>query len=294
MIDSCTNHAVKKNWGGLMEGLKSQLIEIRKKGYDFTGYNLNDLISEMLKRIGTTDSELRDELIYITFGHMIVTNNLLNKDQLKQLLDICVDDQHLFYKLGESEDDSVFVRSFSVLILPLILNVDQRYSILSENEVKYIQERLFTYVRNENDVRGYVDGKGWAHALAHAADALGELAKHRYMKEDDLIKLLEVINAKILFPNAVYTYNEDERMAFSAFHVIDRGILSEQQIIDWINNLQIQLDDQKKLVSNPESLYIKLNVRNFLYNLYFRLRYNNLGTTFQKEIEKMLNSIRDF
>lgn len=277
-----------------MAALKCQLIEMKKNDYNFTGYDLNKLISEMLKDIGSTDSELRDELIYITFGQMIVANNVLNTDQIKQLLDICVDDQHLFYRLGESETDSVFVRSFSVLILPLILNVDQRDPFLSESEIKYLRKRLFTYVKKEKDVRGYVDGKGWAHALAHAADALGEIAKHPHIKEDDLIELLEVINAKVLFSNSIYTHNEDERMALSAFNTIDRGLLSEQQILNWINNLKFQLDTQKKLVSDLNSLYLKLNVRNFLYNLYFRLRYNNVGLTIQKEIEKMLDSIRDF
>ncbi len=277
-----------------MAELKCQLIEIKKNDYNFTGYDLNKLISEMLKDIGSIDSELRDELIYITFGQMIVAKNVLNKDQIKQLLDICVDDQHLFYRLGESATDSVFVRSFSVLILPLILNVDQRDPFLSESEIKYVRKRLFTYVRKEKDVRGYVDGKGWAHTLAHAADALGEIAKHHYIKENDLIELLDVVNAKVLFSNSVYTHNEDERMALSVFNTINRGILSEQQVLNWIDNFKFQLDTQKKLESDLSGFYLKLNVRNFLYNLYFRLRYNNVGITLQKEIEKVLDSIRDF
>jgi len=274
--------------------VKRSLMEIREKDYDFTGYDLNNLIDEMLKNIGATDSELRDELIYITFGRIIVTNNVLSQNQLKQLLTICVDDQHLFYKLGESGTDSVFVSSFSVLLIPLILHVDQRESFLTENDIKYVQTRLFTYVRNEKDIRGYVDSKGWAHAVAHAADALGEVAKHRYIREDDLLELFEVVNSKVLFSDSVYTHNEDERLALAAFHAIDRGILGEQQISNWVNNLRIQMDNQKKLVSDPDELYLKLNARNFLYSLYFRLRYNNVGSPLQKEIEKVLDSIRDF
>ncbi len=65
-----------------MAELKCQLIEIKKNDYNFTGYDLNKLISEMLKDIGSIDSELRDELIYITFGQMIVAKNVLKKVQL--------------------------------------------------------------------------------------------------------------------------------------------------------------------------------------------------------------------
>lgn len=130
--------------------------------------------------------------------------------------------------------------------------------------------------------------------MAHAADALGEIAKHHYIKENDLIELLDVVNAKVLFSNSVYTHNEDERMALSVFNTINRGILSEQQVLNWIDNFKFQLDTQKKLESDLSGFYLKLNVRNFLYNLYFRLRYNNVGITLQKEIEKVLDSIRDF
>ncbi|MGG0645048.1 DUF2785 domain-containing protein [Sporosarcina gallistercoris] len=87
------------------------------------------------------------------------------------------------------------------------------------------------YVRKEKDVRGSVDGKGWAHAMAHAADKLGEISKHRYIKEDELIELLEVLNVKVLFSNSIFTHNEDERMVLSAFITNDRGVLSEQNIL---------------------------------------------------------------
>lgn len=277
-----------------MTELKQQLTEIKKNDYTFAGYDLDKLISEMLRDIGSTDSELRDELIYITFGKMIMTHHVLNKDQLTQLLFSCVDDEHLFYRLGETETDSVFVRSFSVLIIPLILSVDQHDCFLSESEIQYIRKRLFTYVRNEKDIRGFVDGKGWAHSVAHAADALGAMAQHRYIKEEGLLELLDVLTAKILIPGSVYTHNEDERMAFSAFTTIDRGVLSEQQLSNWLHDLQSQMNAQKKMVSDPESLYLKLNVRNFLYNLQFRLRSNHVGSTLQKEVEQVLDSIRDF
>src|SRR5699024_10735338 len=139
-----------------------------------------------------------------------------------------------------------------------------------------------------------VDRKGWAHALAHAADALGEIAKHPYIKENELLELLEVINAKVLFSDSVYSYNEDERMALSVTNVIEKGLLSEQQILNWIDYFRFQLDERMKFVSDPDGLNARLNVRNFLYSLDFRLRYKNMGKTFQRGIEKTLDFIREF
>ena len=36
---------------------------------------------------------------------------------------------------------------------------------------------MATWLLRERDLRGFVPGKGWAHAVAHGADALGTLAR---------------------------------------------------------------------------------------------------------------------
>ncbi|WKL04845.1 DUF2785 domain-containing protein [Paenibacillus amylolyticus] len=37
---------------------------------------------------------------------------------------------------------------------------------------------------------GYADNKGWAHASAHAADAVEDLAQSPYLERADLLELL--------------------------------------------------------------------------------------------------------
>lgn len=283
-----------KRDGDFMNDLKHQLIEIRANGYNFTDYDLDDLNLKMIRNIGSTDFVLRDELIYTTFGQMILLKNLLDKNQLNQLLEICLDDQHLFYGLGEKETDSVFARSFSVLVLGLVLDADNRQSFLSEKEFRFVIEKVFDYFKNERDIRGYVEGKGWAHALAHAADTLNVIASHSYSTEKESLDLLKIIKSKVLFSDSVYSHNEEERMALPVLSIFKSGLLVDQQILNWISEFRSQLEEQKKLVSNPDGLNVLLNVRNFLSSLYFRLRFEDIGNHFQKEIEETLNSIREF
>lgn len=277
-----------------MESLKQELIKIRENNYDFKGYDLEKLSLKMIDNIGTTDGELRDGLIYTTFGHMILLQDILNPHQLNQLLKICLNDKHLFYNLGEKGTDSVFARAFSVLVLGLIIDADQRHSFLSEEDFKFVKDQLFKYVLNENDIRGYVDGKGWAHSLAHAADALIGVANHPYSTENELIELLDIIKKKVLFSDSVYNYSEDERMALPVFHVLQRGLLGDYQILNWLGDFQSRLKEQQRLVSDPYDLTLMVNVRNFLFSLFFRLRFEKTGIHFQKEIEKILDSIREF
>ncbi|MFZ7807474.1 DUF2785 domain-containing protein [Bacillus thuringiensis] len=66
-------------------------------------------------------------------------------------------------------------RAFSVLIPPLILSVHVKNHCYGKNG-KCGRTSVGICIFKE-DVRGYVEGKGWAHSTAHAADALDALAR---------------------------------------------------------------------------------------------------------------------
>lgn len=283
-----------KEVGDFVHPLKHELIEIRKNGYDFTGYNLDDLSLNMIKDIGTTDEELRDELIYTTFEEMIIEKNQLDEPQLKRLLKACLDDEHLFHGLGKKESDTVFARAFSVLVVGLILYADRHHSFLSKSKFGFVKDKLFTYVTNEVDVRGYVEGKGWAHALAHTADALDEVAKHPYSTEHDLEELLNIIQSTFLTSETVYSHNEDERMALPVITIFKSGLLKDRKLLNWIGDFELLLKEHTKCVSDPKGLNLYENVRHFLYSLYFRLRFEQMGIPYQRKIEDILYTIRVF
>lgn len=96
----------------------------------------------------------------------------LDKKQLLYIIEICLDQQHLFYQLGEAKSDSVFTRSFSSLVIAAILGKDKDMKLLPEDVFLRVFISSHTYLRQENDTRGYVEGKGWAHSIAHGADLL--------------------------------------------------------------------------------------------------------------------------
>ena len=80
---------------------------------------------EMLTQIGNPDSYLRDELIYQSFGKMIASNQL-NPEEIQSLLEVVLQEDYLFYGIGESGTDSVFTRSFLHLSLLRLLNMTSR------------------------------------------------------------------------------------------------------------------------------------------------------------------------
>lgn len=236
--------------------------------------DLNELIRQMLLQIGSTDSELRDKLIYSTFVKLI-KGNYLDAQQLRHIIQTCLDQHHLFYQLGETNSDSVFTRSFSSLIIAAILEKDADTKFLSDDIYLRVFICSHTYLRQESDTRGYVEEKGWAHSIAHGADLLVSAVEHPNYKKEIFQEYLATIQA-CLFKGEVYTDNEDERL-INVIESLVKKDLSEVELETWVTNLFTEL----KILFEKEadSLYFyrtKVNISNFAKSLYFRLGYGNI------------------
>lgn len=238
-----------------------------------------ELALHMMKHIGNPDPVLRDELIYITLATWI-GQNVFADDQLKALMQLALDDEHLFYRIGEQDTDSVFTRTFSVLILPPILSMDRQRSFLQREDVAWIQQRLITYLREEKDVRGYVEDKGWAHASAHAADAMEDLAQSTYLAQTDLQALLHALSIKVMESGRAYIYDEDQRMAQAAVAVLNRNLLEQAALEAWVDQLQTaRSGDIRDGITLQENSHMSVNIRMFMQSLYFAVR-NKEGEPF--------------
>ncbi|WFR63342.1 DUF2785 domain-containing protein [Paenibacillus amylolyticus] len=164
----------------------------------------------------------------------------------------------------------MFTRTFSVLLIPPILNVDRQRSFLNKEDITGIQHRLTTYLECEKDVRGYVDERGWAHAPAHAADAVEDLAQSPYLERTDLLELLHAISRKITESSEVYLHDEDQRIAHAVVTILRRNLLEPKDITLWIDSLH--QGDNAVNRSLLDTSHRNLNVRLFLQTLYLAIR----------------------
>ena len=114
--------------------LKNLLSKIQKNDYKVPeDVEPHQLTMDMLNYIGDIDPELRDDLIYTTFIKWVI-NDVYNKNDLYSILPIVLDENHLFYKIGEV-GDSVFTRTFSVLMLPGILYTHIEKDFLNKMQI---------------------------------------------------------------------------------------------------------------------------------------------------------------
>ena len=106
--------------------------------------NLDILLVEMLQNIGSVDAELRDNLIYSTFCDLIIENKL-SPSQMKEILFKCLSEKFLFKGIGEKGTDSVFTRSFSSLVIALIVGKDKTERFLDKQSLEEIYDKTLLY-----------------------------------------------------------------------------------------------------------------------------------------------------
>jgi hypothetical protein len=266
--------------------LKEKLILIKENGYHQAPPDTFQLVQEMIDNIGSLDAQLRDELIYTTLSNWI-PGNFLTINELEQLIPVVLDKNHLLFRIGETNTDSVFTRSFSMLVIPLLFTRHRETPFLTREHIHQIKENVFYNVHKERDYRGYDERKGWAHAIAHAADALDDLAQCSELDKNDLLTILDLVYEKMTITDRVYSDGEDERMVKSIISVLNRKILSQTYVEKWIQ----RFGDVEK---NPEFLPAfrqKNNKKNFLKSLYFRIKFYKVDADLCPTIEHTLYKV---
>ncbi|MBO0603088.1 DUF2785 domain-containing protein [Sporosarcina sp. E16_3] len=241
---------------------------------------------EMLKQIGNPDSYLRDRLIYQSFGKMIVSNQL-NPEELQALLEAVVQEDYLFYRIGDSGTDSVFTRSFSALVIAAIIEHDIEKKVVNPDLVLHVANKVINYMMEEKDTRGFVDGKGWAHAIAHGADALDALAKHSLLKKEDISRILHAVQHS-LFRQVDYLDEEEERLAIIIASLIKHQD-NEADIRVWIEEMtgmvETQMDENK---GSLEAYHFKRTVKNFLKSVHVILSSKGIGKKVNSDVFEVL------
>ncbi|MCD4526161.1 DUF2785 domain-containing protein [Nocardioides sp. cx-173] len=195
---------------------------------------LADLTAELTRLLGETDPHLRDRLALPALATWVERG--VYDDLLRGLGDGMA--AGLRVGLGERETDSVFRRSFSVLILGECIARDNQRPLVPGGKVLDWGDRIATWMLQERDLRGYVPGKGWAHAVAHGADALGTLARSPHVGAAELVVILDVIAERLALPvDALFSAGEADRLALAAMFVLRRNRVPLDLLEAWVGAL---------------------------------------------------------
>jgi hypothetical protein len=195
---------------------------------------LDDLTAELTRMLGDPDPALRDGTAYPTLTTWVERG--VYDDLLAGLGDGMA--IGLRVGLGEQGTDTVFRRSFSALMLGECIARDNLRPLLPGGKILDWGDRLATWLLRERDVRGFVPGKGWAHAVAHGADSVATLANSPHLATPELTVLLDVIADRLLLPvDRLFANGEPDRLALATMNVLRRNVVPLRVLEPWIARL---------------------------------------------------------
>jgi hypothetical protein len=226
---------------------------------------LADLTAELTTMLGSTDPVERDEFAYPILATWISEG--VYDDLLAGLGDGMT--AGLTQGLGESGTDSVFRRSFSALVLAECVERDNAELLLPPAKILDWGDRVTGWLVRERDARGFVNDRGWAHAIAHGADALGVLAASPHFGLNELTVLLDVIADRVLMETSTPLISgEPDRMALATMTVLRRRLVPLRIIEPWLARITAAATatgaadrDPYRVTANPEAFLRALHIQ---------------------------------
>jgi len=227
---------------------------------------LGELTTELTTMLGDADPANRDGIAYPALATWVSEG--VYDDLLVGLGDgMCAG---LVVGLGENGTDTVFRRSFSSLVLAECILRDNEMHLVPADRVLQWGDRIAGWLIRERDLRGFVPGKGWAHAVAHGADAIAALAGAEAMGRLELTVLLDVIADRLLLPtNEHLVHGEPDRLAHATMAILRRNLVGFDVIERWVARLA--RDAQPALGDDKDPYLVSGNTQAYLRALHLQL-----------------------
>lgn len=228
--------------------------------------SLVEMTEELTRMLGDPDPDVRDGIAFPTLATWIEEG--VYDDLLVGLGDGMT--HGLVNGLGLTQDDSIFRRSYSALVLTECIDRSTHAGLAGPEVVLRWGDRVMGWWAREQDLRDFVPGKGWAHALAHGADALAALARSPYLGRLELTVILDVIADRLLADtDAFWVSGEDDRLALATMQVLLRNVLGLEVLEPWVARVAAAARGNGSASRNP--FRVSGNVQGYLRSLHLQL-----------------------
>jgi hypothetical protein len=183
-------------------------------GADLDGADLDGLAAELAKALADPDPAVRDGPAYAVLATWLERGVL--DAQLASLGDTM---------MARFRDPRVQARTFAPLVLAWVVK-------RGGFDIRWVEAFEHWYTA-EADVRGYDDALGWLHAVAHGADLLGVLGRHRQVAPEQML----VLAAGRMLADTEYVWRdqEDDRLSYAIALTLGRPELTVAQSTRWLD-----------------------------------------------------------
>ena len=173
----------------------------------------DEQLQQLLQHLGSTDPAVRDRGCYYLLNEAL-QQQLLTNEQLGTIFDVVSQDSQLFAHIDQPENDAVYQRSFSILILSVLLYADHAgMTFMTPARRELVVQQFTTYLLLERDTRGFVADHGWAHAYTHIGNLLDELADESQLARADKLMMLACLIERYQRLTTPLIFGEAERLS---------------------------------------------------------------------------------
>jgi hypothetical protein len=174
--------------------------------------------------------------------------------------------------LAAPPDAAGFRRPFAALVLSEVARADRVTPTFSAQQLESMVKATDTFIRSIDDYRGFTNGEGWRHAVAHSADLVLQLGLNPRLDAGQLQRLVDALAIQVAPASGhVYTHTEPDRMARAVFFIQRRGVLPDSGWAAWLAKATAPapLASWNQAFESEQGLGRRHDVLAFLYSLHF-------------------------
>ena len=201
----------------------------------------------------------------------LVNTRSVKMEELQKCIDLLM--TYLYEGIGEQHSNTVFIRSTTTLWITILIQADMDQHFLAPEKANELLSKLSSYLMKEHDLRGYVEGRGWANAATNATNLYITCLQHPSFELRFIPNILSGIT-KSLITGYVFIDDEEARFAqlVQSLSVLD---YPEEVIIEWIEQLYDKLQWILYEEGYTEKYYkMKTNLTHLMQSLYFKLKFS--------------------
>lgn len=230
-------------------------------------------VALLLANLGNCHADIRDQTVFTLLARGF-EEQALTANQQKQVLHFLLHSRSLFAHIDSPQTNAIFLRSFTALVTGLVLTSDVDHPWLPATCRLQLFNDALTYLARERDARGWVAGCGWAHGIAHGADLLGTAWSHPRFPVTQTPLALRALSQVFQRQQAVFTADEEPRLAFSIIRALHAQKLTATTLITWLTETDARLW-QNFSDADLTAIARRHNWLVFLQHLYFFLPANH-------------------
>jgi hypothetical protein len=219
------------------------------RAHDFAvppGESVDQLTLEIVDLAAEPDPVLRDECGYEILAAWVYQKNLVSGETLEAVRRKLISGMTIH--IGESDNPTIFRRSFSALYMSVLAAQDLHKAFLSQAAFRETLDTALKCYSDEKDFRGYIPNSGWAHATAHVADLLKFLARNPQLSTADQRQIVNGIARRCQTVPSVFAWGEDARMAAALLSIIERKDFDSTAFDPWFKEV---VAENKELWKTP-------------------------------------------